>query len=119
MSKYDRVEGMPGNLPAVPLEIWNLGLSNITGRLRLAPTILAHINLLPHDYATISDRGVRLFGCFYSSKEVIQEGWFHRGLDNRPSKVLVAYDPRNADYIYIRPNGSLKDYWICQLSELS
>lgn len=119
MARYDRAESMPGDLPAVPLDIWNWGLANMTGRLRQAPEELVRINLLPHDAATLSDRGVRLFGCFYTCPEAIKAGWFHRGAGQRPEKVQVAYDPRCADHIYIRPNKSLKDYWVCDLADLS
>lgn len=38
------------------------------------------INLLPHDFATLSDRGIRLFGCYYTCAEAMKLGWFHRGL---------------------------------------
>jgi hypothetical protein len=119
LSKYDRSEGMPGDLPAIPLALWRWGLTNLTGRLRQAPDELVRINLLPHDFATLSDRGIRLFGCYYTCAEAMKLGWFHRGLGQRPSKVQVAYDPRSADHIYVRPNQSLKDYWVCDLADFS
>lgn len=33
--------------------------------------------------------------------------------------VTVAYDPRSADHIYLRPSNSLKEYWICDLTDRS
>ncbi|WP_235669295.1 Mu transposase C-terminal domain-containing protein, partial [Pseudomonas savastanoi] len=119
LSKYDRTSGMPGDLPAIPVMLWNWGLANLTGRLRTAPEVLVQINLLPHEAATVSELGIRLFGCFYSCKEAIREGWFHRGQGRRPTGVTVAYDPRSADYIYLRPSNSLKDYWVCDLADRS
>ena len=119
LSKYDRAAGMPGDLPAIPLTLWNWGLANLTGRLRTAPEELVRINLLPHEQATVSELGVRLFGCFYTCQEAIKEGWFHRVQGRRPTAVTVAYDPRSADHIYLRPSNSLKDYWVCDLADRS
>ncbi|MGJ8526008.1 Transposon Tn7 transposition protein TnsB [Halomonadaceae bacterium LMG 33818] len=120
MVKYDRPRHMPANLPAIPLEIWNWGLSALTGKLRTASEDLVRINLLPHDKATVSDQGIRLFGCYYTCVKAIEEGWFHRKQrNNRPGKVTVAYDPRSADHIYLRPSHSLKEYWVCELSDHS
>ncbi len=119
LSKYDRTSGMPGDLPAIPVQLWNWGLANLTGRLRTAPEDLVRVNLLPHEQATVSELGVRLFGCFYTCHEAMKEGWFHRGQGRRPSGVTVAYDPRNADHIYLRPTNNLKEYWVCDLADRS
>ena len=51
---------MPGDLPAIPVMLWNWGLANLTGRLRTAPEELVRINLLPHESATVSELGIRL-----------------------------------------------------------
>lgn len=119
MSKYDRTVGMPASLPAIPVRLWNWGLANLTGRLRTAPENLVRINLLPHEQATVSDLGIRIFGCFYTCQEALKEGWFHRGQGRRPQKILVAYDPRSTDHIYIRPSSNLKEYWACDLADRS
>nr|WP_288500610.1 Mu transposase C-terminal domain-containing protein [uncultured Pseudomonas sp.] len=119
LSKYDRAVGMPGDMPAIPVTLWTWGLANLTGRLRTAPEDLVRINLLPHESATVSELGIRLFGCFYTCLEAIKEGWFHRGQGRRPAAVTVAYDPRSADHIYLRPSNSLKDYWVCDLADRS
>ncbi|AFP32794.1 Mu transposase C-terminal domain-containing protein [Marinobacter sp. BSs20148] len=119
LTKYDRAAGMPGDLPAIPVMLWNWGLANLTGKLRTAPEDLVRINLLPHEQATVSELGIKLFGCVFTCQEAIKEGWFHRGQGRRPVKVTVAYDPRSADHIYLRPSNSLKDYWICGLADRS
>ena len=117
--KYDRAERMPADVAAIPIKLWEWGLSNITGRLRQADEELVRINLLPHDSATVSELGIRLFGCYYSCAEALKLGWFHRDRSRRPQKIQVAYDPRSADYIYIRPNDNLMDYWVCRLTDRS
>ena len=81
---------------------------------------LVRINLLPHEQATVSDLGIRIFGCFYTCQEALKEGWFHRGQGRRPQKILVAYDPRSTDHTaYIRPSSNLKEYWACDLADRS
>ena len=117
--KYDRAACTPSDLPAIPVLLWNWGLANLTGRLRTAPEELVKINLLPHGSATVSELGVRLFGCFYTCPEAIKEGWFHRGQGRRPASVVVAYDPRTVNHIYLRPSNNLRDYWVCELSDRS
>lgn len=119
LGKYDRAAGMPVNLPAIPVKLWSWGLANLTGRLRIAPEDLVRVNLLPHEQATVSELGIRLFGCFYTCKEAIKAGWFHRGQGRRPTGVTVAYDPRNADHIYLRPTNNLREYWVCDLADRS
>lgn len=116
---YDRCVGMPSNLPAISRELWNWGLSNLTGRLRTAPMELVKINLLPHEQATTSDLGIHLYGCFFTCPEAIKLGWFHRKKGRRPMKVVVAYDPRTTNQIYLRPSNNLKEFWVCNLSDRS
>lgn len=116
---YDRCADMPGELPAIPIKLWHWGLANLIGKLRSANTDLVKINLLPHSKATVSDLGIRLFGNFYTCAEGIKKGWFHRKVDSRPKSVLVAYDPRKIDRIYLRPSDKLTEYWVCQLTDRS
>ncbi len=119
LSKYDREADMPTDLPAVPLELWNWGISNKTGHLRNYDTNLVRINLLPHKNATVSELGIKLFGCIYTCSEALKEGWFDRIKGNRPGTVLVAYDPRRSDQIYLRPDKNLHEYWVCELTDRS
>jgi len=119
MTKYDRCEGMPTDIPNTPRLLWNWGIANLTGRLRTVQQDLLYINLLPHTTATVSDLGIRVFGAFYICQEVLQQGWLHRKQGSRPAKVTIAYDPRLADHIYIRPEGKLDQYWVGNLSDRS
>ncbi len=119
MSTYDRDAGIPESIPNVPVKIWNWGISNLTGKLRNADLNLVKVNLMPHAMATISENGICLFGCYFTSSKAIELGWFHRKISNRPAKISVAYDMRSADKIYIRPSDDLSEYWTCELSDRS
>jgi len=120
MEKYDRSADMPSDLPGVPIHLWNWGLQNRTGRLRIADSDSIRITLLPREQATTSEKGVCLFGLYYSSAEVIATGWMHRTKhSNRPKKITVAYDPNVADEIYLFYKKNSREYWTCNLTDLS
>lgn len=119
LKNYDRPEWMPVDLPVIPIELWRWGVANLSGSLRVAQEDLVHINLMPHAEATVSELGIQLFNCYYTGPEVLRAGWLHRAGTSRPDKILVAYDPRTADNIYIRPSGNLSEYWKCELTDRS
>lgn len=118
IKNYDADKDMPPELPHNPLALWNWGTSHRTGRLRAVKQDLAMINLLPHTEATVTEEGIVLFKCRYSTAMAIREGWFHR-IDAGPKKVIVAYHPYSANKIYLRPEGKYDSYVICELTERS
>ncbi|WP_259781013.1 Mu transposase C-terminal domain-containing protein [Aestuariispira ectoiniformans] len=119
LEKYDRDADLPDDLPSVPLELWSWGLANRTGRLRRFPEKIVAISLLPQKEATVSELGICLFGAYYTCQEALQTGWFDRVKGNRPKKVLVAYDHRYVDRIYLFPDANKPDYWPCDLTNRS
>ncbi|MBL4571501.1 MAG: DDE-type integrase/transposase/recombinase [Gammaproteobacteria bacterium] len=120
MSKYDRSDDMPADLPSIPCHLWSWGLQNRTGRLRRATASTVRIALLPRGIATTSEKGVCAFGLYYSSAEVLASGWLHRvATTNRPEKITFAYDPNVADEIYVFSDSNALRYWICKLTDLS
>lgn len=116
---YDFAPDMPDDLAAVPIDLWNWGVSNRTGKLRRTDDRLARINLLPHEQATVSEVGIKLRGIVYTCQEAIKAGWFDRIKQNRPSKIEVAFDPRNSNEVYLRPSQASDEYWVCELSDRS
>jgi putative transposase len=118
MSTYDPDEDVPPNLPHNPLALWNWGIEYRTGRLRRPPEDLVRVNLLPHSKATISEHGLRFFGCYFTCKQAVQWGWFE-GNYKGPRTVIVAYDFYSVNKIYIRPSESLSEYIEAELTERS
>jgi len=120
LEKYDRDVDMPANLPMTPLSIWNWGLQYRTGRLRTVSEDALRISLLPRTKATFSAFGACIFGVYYSSKEILKSGWMHRIKGSkRPHSLEAAYDPCNAERIYIFPNSKSNETWLCRLTERS
>lgn len=120
LKKYDRDADMPTDLPMTPIHLWNWGLQHRTGRLHQQAPDAVHIALLPRLKATLSELGVCLFGLYYTSLEILQQGWTHRGRDvKRPTSLEAAYDPLVADRIYLFPEKGSNRYWVCNLADRS
>ncbi|MEO9589110.1 MULTISPECIES: Mu transposase C-terminal domain-containing protein [Marinobacter] len=116
---YDFAPDMPTDLPAVPRELWNWGIQNRTGKLRSCDEDLTRINLLPYESGTVSQVGITFKGLVYTCQEALAQGWFDRIRQSRPSKVEIAFDPRRTDTVYLRPDSSFENYWVCELSDRS
>jgi hypothetical protein len=120
LEKYDRDSDMPADLVMTPLSLWNWGIQNRTGRLRTASEEAIRISLMPRTKATVSELGVSVFGVHYTSREIVERGWLHRGKGvRRPVGLQAAYDPSSADTIYLFPSQNSGEYWQCNLAQRS
>jgi hypothetical protein len=102
-------------LTPTPINLWNWGIKNKKGRLRVIDRDIMRLNILPKARASVSRAGLRFKKLYYSSQKALEEQWFvkskHRWLE-------VVYDPRNIDKIYI-PHEDGKGYEVCYLLEKS
>ena len=57
---YDRDIDMPTDLPNIPLQLWNWGIQNQTGKLRTASERAIYIALLPRTEGTLSHLGIKV-----------------------------------------------------------
>ncbi|MDC9611918.1 Mu transposase C-terminal domain-containing protein, partial [Pseudoalteromonas sp. GABNS16H] len=105
--------------PQWPGELWNWGIQNRTGQLRSCDEDLARINLLPYESGTVSQVGITFKGLVYTCQEALAQGWFDRIRPNRPSRVEIAFDPRRTDTVYLRPDSTFENYWVCEFSDRS
>ena len=120
LSYYDRDNDMPSDLPMVPIELWNWGLQHRTGTLRAVSEQALYVALLPRKKATVSDLGIKLFGNYYICAEIREKGWLHRkNTISRPKSLNVAYDPLDADTIFIFYEQDSLNYWKAHLSDRS
>ncbi|MGO2342970.1 MAG: Mu transposase C-terminal domain-containing protein [Vibrio litoralis] len=120
VTKYDFAPDMPTDLVSKPIELWNWGVKNRTGKLRVVDEELAFINMLPQGKATVSVTGIKFNSMSYTCSEAMQIGWFHRSKSvTRPEFVDISYDPRNTNVIYLRPDARFDSYWVCLLSDKS
>ncbi|MEA5497542.1 Mu transposase C-terminal domain-containing protein [Limnoraphis robusta Tam1] len=85
-----------------PIDLWNWGIHNRVGHLRKVPSEVIKLNLLTTTQATVTYRGIRFEGLFYSCDLALKEQWFVRARERGTWKISVAYDPRKLDTLYLR-----------------
>ena len=84
----------------VPLNLWNWGIENRSGKLRHFPETLVRLHLLPQDMATVTHKGITFKRMLYSTDRALREGWFPQARAKGAWKIKVSYDPRNVSVIY-------------------
>lgn len=99
-----------------PLEIWNWGIANRSGHLRSVPQDVVRLNLLPHEQASVTPKGI-YFGdeLYYICDLAMREGWMERARIRGNWDIEVAFDPRTVDYIYLPLNGGTQ-LEVCSLT---
>ncbi|WP_226898072.1 Mu transposase C-terminal domain-containing protein, partial [Pseudoalteromonas nigrifaciens] len=120
LSEYDpdKDKDLPNDLPYNPLDLWEWGIQYRTGRLRRPSPDIVKVNLLPHTEATVTEKGLKLFNCYYTCKEALDWGWFE-GNYKGPKKVTVAYDLYSANVIYLRLNDNYATFVTAALAPRS
>ncbi|MEH2136713.1 Mu transposase C-terminal domain-containing protein [Nostoc sp.] len=119
LSNYTRDEMMiADDINPIPRELWEWGIANRSGRLRTFPEDIIKLNLMPTGQATITARGIKFKGIFYTCDKARKEFWVEKsrsGLLSKSEKSLnVSYDIRQLNYIYVRsPDG--RDFEKCFL----
>jgi hypothetical protein len=99
-----------------PVDLWNWGIRNRSGHLRKLDADMIRLNLLPEVEASVTPRGIRCDGLYYTCELALEEQWFVRARQGRTWKIRVARDPRNLDRIYLRLDGG-KRLETCHLLE--
>lgn len=84
-----------------PLDLWNWGIRNRAGHLRVVASDILRLNLLSTGKASVTYRGIRFEHLLYSSELALREQWFVKARERGFWKIKVAYDPRKLDYIYL------------------
>jgi putative transposase len=101
-----------------PLDIWNWGIQNRSGYLRIISQDIIRLNLLPRKTVSVTPVGIHLGGeLYYTCESAIREGWFER-TRKKGMKVEVAFHPGFTDVIYLPLDGGTK-LETCYLTEAS
>lgn len=89
----------------IPIKLWKWGIIHCSGRLRTLDPDIIKLNLMPRGNATITERGIKFKGIYYTCDRANREMWFSNAragsLSRSEKKLEVSYDPRKTDYIYI------------------
>src|SRR5699024_7565902 len=63
-------------LVPTPINLWNWGIQNRTGRLRTIDRNILRLNVLPRGKATISRAGIKFKNLLYGSQRAMEEHWY-------------------------------------------
>lgn len=99
-----------------PIDLWTWGIVNRTGHLRMMDSNIVRLHCLPGEKATVTARGIRFHGLFYSSDLALREHWFEQARSSGTWTTDVAFDPRAVNVIYLRAPGT-RSVETCQLVE--
>ena len=117
---YDKSRDMVSdNVPAIPIELWEWGIANRSGQLRVYPEDRVRFSLLPVASASITELGIYHDGCYYSCTLAVEQRWFDRARQKGRWRVSISYDPRYMDDIYLHVPESPQGFVVCQMTERS
>lgn len=116
---YDLNEFMiEDEIDCIPSKIWSWGIKNRSGILRVQSEEMVKLSLMPTSSATVTYRGIKFKNLYYSCCKAIEEHWFEKARQHKSWRILVAYDPRNMDFIYIKnTDGSFDECFLLESSE--
>jgi hypothetical protein len=115
LNEYDKTKyQIEDDVKAIPIELWNWGIENMSGRLKSLPKEIVLLNLMPTCSVTVTSKGIRFKGIYYASKQALEEKWFEKARNNGTWKIKISYDLRKMDYIYIKKDNG-RDYEKCFL----
>jgi hypothetical protein len=114
---YVRDEDMiRDDVQPTPLNLWNWGIRNRSGKLRYFPEETVKLHLLPRGQATVTYRGIKFKGMYYSCERALKESWFPTARQKGSWRVSISYDPRNMSFVYLI-NEDLYSFSTCHLLE--
>lgn len=119
LESYERDKDMiaDGVVP-IPLELWNWGISNRSGALRIFPEEAVKLALMPADTASVTAKGIRFKNLYYLCERAASEQWFEKARAKGSWKINISYDPRNMSTLYVRePDGAVDMCWLSEWQE--
>lgn len=118
LNNYHRDPDMVAdNVKTVPADLWEWGIQRRSGRAHYYSPDLVKFSLLPSDEATVTESGIRFYGCFYICSKAQGEHWFERARQYGYWKVRISYDPRVMDSIYLHDDQG--NFVSCDLMDRS
>ncbi|KHL96815.1 hypothetical protein QW71_05200 [Paenibacillus sp. IHB B 3415] len=84
----------------VARDLWNWGVAH-NHFLKVIDPDIVRLNVLPEATVTVHREGIYFEGMYYGSEELLLQGGFIKG---KSPKVVIAYDRRCMNYVYIKTN---------------
>ena len=115
MESFEKNEVMmAANVDAIPTKLWEWGMENYSGALRVFPEETVKFAVLPTATATVTEKGIRFKGLYYFCDRAKSGMWFEKARAKKYWSVTISYDPREMTNIYIWDSDS-KQYDVCFL----
>jgi putative transposase len=106
MDWYDKDRDLiRDDVKPIPLNLWEWGIKHRVGQLRERSPEVIKLGLMPKGEATVTERGIRFEGAFYTTERAMVEQWYIKARRNGTWKVPVCFEPRTND-IYLRVGGN-------------
>jgi hypothetical protein len=103
------------NVTAVPLQLWNWGIKNVSGRLRSVPDDILKFNIMPNSKGRVTEHGIKLNNLYYTCEMAERSNWFSQARIKESWPIQVHYDMRDMSYIYLY-NDKLNKIERCELT---
>ena len=110
-----KIEGYPlraamleDQVRPVPLQMWNWGIRNQSGKLHYQPRDIVRASLLPQEEASVTRDGIFFNKLLYTSPRERRESWSSLARIGGTWRVPIIYDPRETDWIYVLHEGHLE-----------
>jgi hypothetical protein len=102
MDYYVRDEDMIADgVRPIPLDLWNWGVANCSGSLRVMNIEKVKWAVLPGGQAKVTPEGVRFKNLFYSGEAAVSEHWFENARSGGNWSVSISYDPGDCSSIAV------------------
>ena len=102
LSKYEKSEQMlKSGVEAIPVKLWEWGIRNSSGALRVFPKETIRLALMPKDSGSVTEKGIYFKKLYYSCAEAKEALWFESARKNGRYSVEISYDPRDMSTIYV------------------
>ena len=102
------------NVESRPINLWSWGVENRSGHLHSVSSDFVRLALLPGKKASVTPGGIRFGNLFYTCEKALEEQWYVQARERGARQVDIAFDPRNASFIYLRLREA-KNPMLCRL----
>lgn len=93
------------DIPSVPRDLWNWGISKLSGIPRQPDHQRFCFGLMPQATATVTDAGIVFEGRYYTCATGERRGWFSKAKLSGSYPVTISYDKRRTSEIMVHVPG--------------
>ena len=116
LEDYPRTDDMrKEKIPAIPLRLWNYGIAHRTGAQKKLPVQNYLDALMQKGEATVTEKGIRFQGLYYTCSIAVQEKWYEKSRIEGHSIIPIRYNSSSVKWIYVK--GHDGQFIPCTLTE--